>query len=635
MATTSGAAVPICSVVEEAKIAYVTDVEGHWGYFCNWVDHSNGVRFEIPGDKRQTRGTPEQLELHLEDGWHFVFGGDSCDKGPGSLRFLETMVRVKDKYPDRVHLLMGNRDINKLRWTAELDEAELHQDRIRKVPAAYWVAAKFRQTYWDFLTELAAKEEQGDVTDDQVLARNSKTNKLMYMLAKDMGSVGEFDFRRQELAHIKGQEVSEVTDDEVVKSYEDSLRPEGWMSGYLQRAQLGVRIGDVLIVHGQIICQFPPGQVRNADPDGVAWAIGSVPGVDQRIDDIGKWLEALNAWAHGQVEEWMECPTWRTPPMEPTYQDWAGRGGAELMAYGTPGSLEPTVVYGRWLTPGNMPQAFPAELQSYLKQQGIRYVLVGHTPHGNSPTVVPNGPVTLVMGDTSFSHMSSGMHYAGDNRGCAVCDISFEDGLCRIKGCTEQKRPVEFHIAPEDEENDKCDAYVGKMQAASEERFFVKALLRELGTPEDSYLMAHVEGFKYKTVEVKPSEIHNVLQGEAVKSNSPPTWNGESSFEAGGPISSEHFLNLSFGKLDRDGDGSVILSELMAAISDDEFVRQAMIDVFPGANLDTIFEELDKDKDQRISYEEFSSFAHNLRTNSRPSTRSNPISRNCPACQIF
>lgn len=50
-------------------------------------------------------------------------GGDVCDKGGetgGSVRVTTSLVRLKCKYPDRVFLLLGNRDLNKMRFTSEL-----------------------------------------------------------------------------------------------------------------------------------------------------------------------------------------------------------------------------------------------------------------------------------------------------------------------------------------------------------------------------------------------------------------------------------------------------------------------------------------------------------------------------------
>jgi hypothetical protein len=49
----------------------------------------------------------------------FVHGGDLFDRGPGDIRLSRLLVDFKQRHPSRVFLLMGNRDINKIRFLAE------------------------------------------------------------------------------------------------------------------------------------------------------------------------------------------------------------------------------------------------------------------------------------------------------------------------------------------------------------------------------------------------------------------------------------------------------------------------------------------------------------------------------------
>lgn len=41
-------------------------------------------------------------------------------------------MRLKKKYPDRVVLLVGNRDVNKMRLTSELDDREMNLDTMAR-----------------------------------------------------------------------------------------------------------------------------------------------------------------------------------------------------------------------------------------------------------------------------------------------------------------------------------------------------------------------------------------------------------------------------------------------------------------------------------------------------------------------
>ena len=48
-----------------------------------------------------------------------------------------------------------------------------------------------------------------------------------------------------------------------------------------------------------------------------------------------------------------------------------------------------------------MPKQYPPDLLHFLVSQGVSRVIVGHTPHGNCPTVIPHEGLSVIMGDTS------------------------------------------------------------------------------------------------------------------------------------------------------------------------------------------------------------------------------------------
>jgi hypothetical protein len=102
-------------------VGYVTDVEGNISYWQRYIDHSEVL-------SRTAAGV-----LELRDNCYIVYGGDTCDRGCGDLQVLNDLIYLKETYPDRVHLLMGNRDINKLRFAVALTPQVLS---LR--PACYW-----------------------------------------------------------------------------------------------------------------------------------------------------------------------------------------------------------------------------------------------------------------------------------------------------------------------------------------------------------------------------------------------------------------------------------------------------------------------------------------------------------------
>lgn len=577
------------------NIAYVSDVEGHWEFFCNFVSLSKGVSFRVGDGRGATTG--ESLDLDLADGWHFVFGGDSCDKGPGTLRFQEAMVRLKASYPDRVHLLLGNRDVNKMSLTSELDALEVA--KFVEVPGERRSNGSWRVSGVEFLKKMAAKDQgldEDEVTEAMVEQWCTQASKLKYMFKYKMNSDGEFEYRRKELALQRAVAVSEVGDAEVASSYEACLGPGGCTREYLRSAQIGVLIGDALFVHAQIIGnEFKPGKTRFADEQGVAWSIRVVPGREEPVQDIREWLVLLNAWAAEQVNDWQEHPVWRVP-----FEGKRTRGGARLLDYGTASSAWPTVVYCRWLTKASMPMAYPEDLSKYLKDQDVRYVVVGHTPHGTAPTVIQSGGVTIIMGDTSFSEMNAiEPAFKGDNRGVAACSISFNAGLCGVRGCSETGQIIDYRVAPEGVESDAIDKWVGQIQQVGpeDERFFVKAKLPAApGKPEDSYVLCNIKGFTYAYTISTQDDMISFLRTCGVDA---VITKGISGCGRLGGLDRE-FLEQVFQELNPDGDGNVSKRELAAKCTE-SIVRTALMASFPDMNMEQIFRELDMDLDGKIS----------------------------------
>lgn len=250
--------IPEClSIDTEAKqVTYLSDVEGQWDYCHSFIMHSKGLRFMVnPDDEELDRLTSEELEVELDDGWHFVCGGDACDKGPGTLRFLECMVGLKKKYPSRVHLLLGNRDINKLGWQKELEGDAIGHP------------ADALTTFWKY-------------TPIQE------------------GGPQEFEDRRTELSLLAGYGAGEVSDEQVVTSFKDSLSQQGTLRQYLERSQLAILLGDALFLNGQL--------KNNALTSTCAGANAE--------DVLQEWLVRLNYWCRQRLQEMDNNADWDPIP---------------------------------------------------------------------------------------------------------------------------------------------------------------------------------------------------------------------------------------------------------------------------------------------------------------------------------
>ncbi|CAE7838930.1 unnamed protein product [Symbiodinium sp. CCMP2592] len=565
------------SVRKAQRIAYVCDVEGHWDFFCNFVELCEGVKFKLPGNDGRKARTSQELELELADGWLFVFGGDGCDKGPGTLRFLEAMVMLKRKYPSRVFLILGNRDLNKMRWTSELTPSELK--RIKEVPRAFWQSRLPGNcpTHWEYLRRTVAQEEglnEDEVTERMIQNRNTKANKLRYMLDCDMGSVGDFEFRREELAHLLNVRKEEVTDEDVVESYERSVAPGGVMRKFLNLGQLALLIDGTLFVHGQIIGnQFPPDQVIGADDENTAWSLGVVPGEEQREECLETWIAKINSWAASEIRDWQHRPQWEVPPKVSTFESWSQRGASELIAYGTPGTRYPTVIYCRYLTEQSMPLPLPDSMVEYLKQYGVKFVVVGHTPHGNAPTVIMHDGVTLIMGDTSFSDVKANRFFQGDNRGTAACSIEYRGHAWCVHGETDKGQGFDYSVGPGITPG--CDPLVGRFTKPTKEgkQFFVKAKLKNTDD-ESQYLLSHVQGFRYEYAVSSNAEVATAIEEGSVHFLSEKLL---MEFLEQDVMSKIRHL---FHMLDMNDDGTISMTELVVAINDPLF-RRGLRSIFP------------------------------------------------------
>ncbi len=310
----------------------MTDAEGDLDFVAASLEHSDVVRW----DARRC-----ELELCGPDAG-LVFGGDCVDRGAGDVRLARALVSLKRRHPARVFLLAGNRDVNKMRFTSELEGAS---------PAV-----------------------------------------LRAILERTMGAPDTFELRRAELRATRGANC-DASDDAVLASFRDGVKSGGYMREYLEHAQLAVRVRDSLFVHGALPrggLGFVParsGQVEREDQQQAAPCAALEP-----------WLEQLNAFYWDEVRGWA-----------------AGELGAArvLLEYARPGTLASRgVIYNDWLDAGaTLPRPVPPDVATFLRNAGVRRVLSGHRPHGDTPTVIAAGAehdhLYVVTADTSYSERQS------------------------------------------------------------------------------------------------------------------------------------------------------------------------------------------------------------------------------------
>lgn len=337
----------------QRKVAYLTDVEGMWHKLESFARDNPLVRLE--GD-----GT-----LHVADGAVFVFGGDAIDRGDWGRRVVRTLLEAKRRQPDRVVLLAGNRDINKLRLWRELDGFPPGRT-------------------------------------PEPLRRGKRGPLLRWIFENTMGARAAFEHRRVELQH----EGRPADDEAVAESYLEDLGPGGPLRTYLQACVVAHREGGALFLHGGITEE----------------SLFGIPG-GRHVEGIDAWIAELNAWYRDQVEAFVDQRF--TPSGEP--------GWAAVVAYQAPvpGSRRnrASVVYGRCVDSLNNPLLPPREVMSQLEREGVFRVIVGHTPNGDSPSIVRAGAFSLIVADASHSRVRTAPRVLLDEQGLDVVgDVQLDVG---------------------------------------------------------------------------------------------------------------------------------------------------------------------------------------------------------------
>ena len=352
-----------------STVGYFTDVEGHSDYFDKCVassgvltlvsDSSGDEQLDVSGGDLCVLGCncgshAVVVLIQLRPGAAFVFGGDAFDKGTGDLRIARLLGSLKKRYPDRVFLLMGNRDLNKIKLTSELHESDTHDRPVDAIPGAYVVRCRYtcpaaaaaaaphppacitmyvpimtRCRYWvpkdspQHVTLLQYLSDQADTCDTAVLnALHTPETRLQFMYQHQMGCQHTMDFRRADIAARRGCAPHEVSDKDVVEEVRRAVAPTGVVGEYIRLCQLGVVIGDTLFVHGGVTEEsmgFVPAPVNHdklqSDPPGTNLAKAG--------HSVQDWIVALNEYCAQGIADWVANPLWNS--------DRTQRGGSMVM----------------------------------------------------------------------------------------------------------------------------------------------------------------------------------------------------------------------------------------------------------------------------------------------------------------
>jgi hypothetical protein len=316
-----------------ASIAYLTDVEGRWEKLADFSRENPIVSLDQDGALRPAEGT------------RLVFGGDAVDRGPSGQRVVRTLTEVKAAFPDRVVLLAGNRDINKMRLVREL-AGHPPPRAVREFPGG------------------------------------TRAELLKFIFARTMGAAQAFEHRRTEL-QIEGRPAG---DEDVVTSYLEELAPDGAMTKYLLGLELAHREGETLFVHGAVTAEN----------------LFTVPRRTEKVAGVDAWVTALNEFYMESLEAFVARRL--SASGEPL---WADLVAYQAPHPGTRQNQE-SIVYARPTDAVGDPMLPSEEVVQALLRDDIRRVVVGHTPAGDGPAILRDGDFELVLADNSYSRLERG-----------------------------------------------------------------------------------------------------------------------------------------------------------------------------------------------------------------------------------
>lgn len=441
-------------------ISFVTDIEGNMKYLdafvgisstVRWATQSDTPRKHLPTFDRMThattdarpsaigdssadlprQGRPANRALDLRDrDSHFVYGGDAFDHGD-DLTFARTLLDLKAKHPDRVHLVLGNRDINKMVMSPGIEsvgrykvaEAEQHLFQ----PCHHWRAPA--ESYEQHLARRKLLSP-GRTHADPITF-------LQWALIHKLGSPNSFEHRRQELQSQRFHPSAPITDEEVAESFFAAARPGGLYDQYTQQGVLMVGIDNTLFVHGAI---------RNKNvgfvPSISTTSVTAQPTCGRYLvsegHDVNAWIAALETFKRDSLSEWRER---------------RGHGGEALRQYAYPRASVPYSVTVASFVESNGLCHASLSVAGYLLSSGYHTVCSGHQPVGDTPAIVRQpGGFLMLCADNSYCGRSGTM-----DRAAAVQEVLIEStvGPVRVHGRRADGHPFSFSVV-EDQLLGRC-----------------------------------------------------------------------------------------------------------------------------------------------------------------------------------
>ncbi|MDX1902464.1 MAG: metallophosphoesterase [Gammaproteobacteria bacterium] len=408
-------------MIKSVKIFDLTDTEGTKNFF-EAIQKSSVLGY-YPKDGLSFHRIPERA--------HFIFNGDLLDRGKFGFDHLRLLTQFKLNYPDQVTLIAGNRDINKIRLSTELDKSQI-RERLLHCESPRWVSHQTRPL------DTVAGQDINALTDEEC-----QLIYLKWMLKDTMGSPHAFRYMREALEAENPQKT--ITDKDILNRFLQETSPDGPMGEYLSLTQLIEVIPgtSVLTLHGGLM---PTNIGRTPD----------MKADEPMIENIYEWAHRYNQWYQQQIQLWREK---KTPfSLQPA--------STPLDTISLP-LIPRSIVVGNMLDDHGRFNSPSIEIEKYLIRNKISLVLTGHNPYGDHPAILRgHNNVLFVSNDTCYADA----HFTDpdDTRGGALhtTEIIADEQLTKIfiqaRLSDETETQTELTITPE---GIIGDPYIGKVLA--------------------------------------------------------------------------------------------------------------------------------------------------------------------------
>jgi len=251
-----------------------------------------------------------------------------------------------------------------------------------------------------------------------------------------------------------------VSDEAVVDSLIGDILPGGCLRQYLEHACVAAILGNTIFVHGAL----DRSAIRRVPTDATRFFNPPVAQPMVAVDEVHGWVDAMNAVmqrglaAHAAQPDWdphratrggevvmalqNRCAMWGRTVVSSAYAD-GGTITSQLaptmrasvtkkLANGAHGSSMGALAYEEWVSDPR-----DAEVAQWLLSGGIRRIVVGHKPSGDSPAVLSNlyTGVEVVSADTSYADMNGAQLGRGVSMaGVTLSGPSLEENACRVFG---------------------------------------------------------------------------------------------------------------------------------------------------------------------------------------------------------